>query len=514
MALQFESTAIGKIVSFFKHLKKNIVEVTKESVKKSNFQALFLILVALFFPLLSAITRNLYSEKTANYIPFFSVLVGGYIFLYYVIRCSRLREVIRTSFFACLMLVLIVSQTFAFGRNPYIDRYGSIYPFLYNSLAAFIFLMPVVYLMFHFFSQKTFYYFFSRYPLWFPVICLPYFWIHTENGWQPLLLIFGVVFYPTKYTLALYLFSLILAILSAYIDVNKFGKKQKHQKPLRHLYLTLALVYLCTISVLPFILPKQTVRSFQQENRPAITSLNWGCTEYKSNEESFRQCLAKKTANYPKRYLFKSDIDNIKRRPLENPILLHPKILTSYKSIKDCFATNTCYTSGDKFGFFSVNSSPFQISGILDLKKRGNTPWEWADFETYPGRTEFWPVYNPHFSDVVIIENNAKKEVFYIAKLLLNLDHNMVLADILLVHYKQTDRKFTSTQYTKMQNFRFEKAGTYRFSLIGTKSELSPRKNDLHLSIDNRENPSLLLIKNGETVYGIDFEQLTAPQPN
>lgn len=506
MKSQLKSNAESKIGL----IAKGITTAAKKLIKKSNLPAFFLLLVALFFPLMSAITRNLYSEKTANYIPFFIVLAVGYIFLAAVTRYSWLREIIKSSFFACFMLVLIVSITFAFGRNPYIDRYGSIYPFLYNSIAAFVIMTPLIYLMFRFFSQKIFYNFFSYYPLWFPAICLPYFWMHTENGWQPLLLVYGIIFSPTKYTLALYLFSLILAVFSVCIDANKFGKKQKHQKSLRYLYLIFALVYLCGISFLPFVLPENILSSSQQEKRPEISSLNWGCLEYKNNEEGFRQCLAKKTTDYSKRYLFKHDIDNAKRRPIETPVLLHPEVINSYQSVKECFATNTCYTSEDKLGIFRVNASPFKISGLLDLKKPGNISWEWADFETSPGRTELWPAYNLHFSDVVIIENNGKKEVFYVAKLLLNLDDNMVLADILIVHYQQTDREFISRHYTKMQNLRFEKVGAYRFSIIDTKSALLSQKNDLNISVDKRENPTVLLIRNGEKVYAVDFEQLIA----
>ena len=472
----------------------------EKNVVFRNKAVFFLWLTASAFPFYAAWTRNFNSRPESDYTRFWQTFAIGFVLCRLTASFPKAAKTIRESFCACFMLTVIASFAGNFIGNAFLDRNGSIYPFLYSLAAAVVFMLPAAAVARRFLDKTGYYHLFSRFPLWMPALSLPWFWLHTENGWQPLLLIGGIIFYPHKFILCLYLLSLISAIAGNACPAKQTARTNNRAtgRPLS----TLLAFYLIFLFILPFSVPEKIVAPFAREKKISVHLLTWGCEEYQNDIKLLRQCLTEKTENYDKKYLYERDAANSVHRPVLPFADIKVAPAEKFVTLKE--------GTGDKWEGWSVTGEPYRISGIHETQTANKVgdKWGWIDFDNAPGQT-FWAAYNPQAADAVILETDGEKEIFHAAEMLLNLNEKTVFADIILVRYRQTEREFTSRYYTRMQDVRFTRAGGWRFSRVEARPTTEKiLKRRLYISADKRTDASVLFIKSGDKIFRIDMKDL------
>lgn len=465
-----------------------------------NKAVFFLWLTAAAFPFYAALTKNFYSQPEADYTRFWQTFFIGFVLCRLTASFPKATQVIRESFCACFMLTVIASFAGNFIGNAFLDRNGSIYPFLYSLAAAVVFMLPAAAVARRFLDKTGYYHLFSRFPLWMPALSLPWFWLHTENGWQPLLLMGGIIFYPHKFILCLYLLSLISAIAGNACPAKQTART--NNRATGRALSTLLAFYFIFLLILPFLVPEKTAAPFTEEKKISVQLLTWGCEEYQNDIKLLRQCLAEKTENYNKKYLYKRDAANPVRRPVLPFTDIKVAPAEKFIALKE--------GSGDKWEGWSVTGEPYRISGTHETKTANKVgdKWGWIDFDSDPGQT-FWAAYNPQAADAVILETDGEKEIFYAAEMLINLNEKTVFADIILVRYRQTEREFTSRYYTRMQDVRFTRAGGWRFSRVEARPTTEKiLKRRIYISADKRTDASVIFIKSDDKIFQINVRDL------
>lgn len=480
---------------------KNMTYLIKNNVRELIFSAAVLIL-----PVLKVLTRNLYSTDHVSKIPLVLCLAAVFFFLVACYRSERFRLFFRRGFAPILLLAVILSFSVSWGRgfSVYLDRYSSFLPFFYSAMVASILFIPALVLLMKLTSRNGFNRSVILYILIFALIAAVVLWHKTERGWEPLVLWFGIMFYPSKYTLFSFILMLVFTVFALQLPDDRFGFKQPHSLKIRVLLWAVLIVYTVAASSVPFVLQYYKINILERENQIHTMKFRWGCDEY-TEVKDVKACLEKRIGRYKKAYLYR--YYDRRFRSKDDTTVVVPQEETEFRSIKDCYSKAKCaYVSSktDRMENLDVhsewNGSPH---GTLDGSHNNPAVFE----QSY--RPLFWALFPDGTPDIILARTDGKREAFLVRRFILKMTPEKIFAEVIVTRYRETDKKM-KTPYKKYATG-FEVIGGYRFYDVLPREEKeikAVRRNidySLSVSLDRRENPSRVFVETKEKTYSFDI---------
>lgn len=483
-------------------MKVNIALFIRNNIRELLFSAAVLIL-----PVLKVVTRNLYSAKNVSIIPLILCIAAVMLFLWGCRYSEKVRCFFRRGFAPLFLLAVILSFSVSWGRgfSVYLDGNSSFMPFFFSAMTASVLFLPALVLLMKLTSGNGFKRSVIFYVLIYALIVVFVLWHKVERGWEPLVLWFGIMFYPTKYTLFSFILMLVFTVFALQQPEDRFGFKQPCSLKRRLLLWGGLIVYTAAASSVPFVLQHYKINVLEQENRIHIMKFRWGCDEYAGTAE-VKTCLEKRIGRYKKAYLYNSSADRFRFR--DDASVIVPREGEAFDSIKDCYPATRCsYASSktDKMENMEVysewNGAPH---GTFDGSYKKPAVFE------RPHRPLFWAFFQDGSPDIIMARTNGKREAFLVRRYILKMTREKIFAEVVVTRYRETGKKI-ETPY-KEYAAGFEVVGGYRFYDVLPRDEKEikavRKRSDVSLSVslDRRENPSKIFVETKEKTYSFDID--------
>ena len=341
-------------------------------------------------------------------------------------------------------------------------------------------------------------------------------WMHTERGWEPLILIGGLMFFASRY--------FFLFCVSALFIIFYFNKKQHQPEiqlshPQKTILILFLLTYLSCFASLAFILKKYDVSLL--ENTPKEKIVPWDCP-ISTDIKQIKSCLNDKIENKQNSFSYnwhKFVVWLRQGKRNSNPKTFNhnfkeatPIVIPNFQSIKACYNKDQCifsskYVSKDE----NINYDRWKD---MYLRTENWTPFKFyakkdeQQIITYIPQDKFSHIYEPIFKhcsesfltqskDGILAQDNGKNAIFAVGNEYLSLPNDNYFMIFSIV-------KFVENHIDKYGSPHFIYQNGYKFYTT-CHGEKCYNKN-VKISLNRRIDPQYALIKFDNKTYQINLQ--------
>lgn len=393
---------------------------------------------------------------------------------------------------------------------------SSILPFAYSLLFASCIYIPYLYLANKFINTKPNIILIYVYLILYTIGLTIYMWMNIENGWQPIIFMMALMFYPNKYAL---ISNLILLIYIIFKGKKEEEAKENKYQPIR---IIVAFTYLCLATRVPYFLKWQNITILEKAPKQVEQSFNCPIEEnILKTKECIDNIIIKKNNDLSAKW------DNLVYR-LKNPhrkvrhsiynknfVEVSAMLTDKFNSIKQCYTIDKCkffskyvpIEEGLRYDIYQnsqirterLGSGNFAFYAAYDNKKRINSYIPNSEKIYYNSSGKFKQYIESKITpkkDVILSQTNGIDEFWAVGLEYIPLIDNNYFIIVSIPRYIERGKN-------KYGEYLFEYTKGYKF-YTSCKGK-NCYEQDLEISLDSRENPSVIYVHFGDNVYKINI---------
>ena len=419
-------------------------------------------------------------------------------------------------FLGIVIFSIITEYPLSGVLNILFGRGYSIQPFAYSLLFAFFIYIPYLYLSDKYINTKSNIVLIYVYLTLFTIGTTIYMWMHTENGWQPLILMMALMFYPNKY---IFVSNLMLLTYVIFKGKNREKIKENRRQSVR---IMVAFFYLCLASGIPYFFKWQNITILEKASKQVEMSFNCPIEEnILKTKECIDNIIIKKNNSLSTKwdnliYRFKNPHRKIRHSIYNKNFVEVSAVLTDkFNSIKQCYTIDKCRFSskyvpiekGLRYDIYqnsqirteSLGSGNFAFYAAYDNKKRINASIPNSKKTHYDSSGKFKQYIESKITgkkDVILSQTNGTDEFWAVGLEYIPLMDNNYFIIVSIPRYVEQGKN-------KYGEYLFEYTKGYKF-YTSCKGK-NCYEQDLEISLDSRDDPSIIYIHFGNNVYKINI---------
>ncbi|HIU53215.1 MAG TPA: hypothetical protein IAD20_03945 [Candidatus Scatocola faecipullorum] len=396
-------------------------------------------------------------------------------------------------------------------------REYSILPFAYSMLSAFCVYIPYLYLSGKFINTKLNIILIYVYLFLFATGMTIYIWMNTENGWQPIIFMMALMFYPSKYAFVSNL------ILLTYIIFKGKNKEKSRKNKKQSIGIIISFIYLCLAAGVPYFLKRMDITVLEKAPKQVTQPFNC-CVEddILKTKECVDSVITKKNSSFGTKWKnlilrFKNEY-RATRHIIYNKNFIDITVerVNEFNSIKQCHTIDKCKVSSEYTAIDGVKRYDIYQNSRIITDSSGNYKFfATSDNEKemvvyipdngkqyYKGRNyegnikQYTESKITRKKDVILSRTNGIGEFWAVGLEYIPLVNDNYLIIVSIPKYVEKGKD-------EYDEYLFEYTKGYKF-YTSCKGK-NCYEQDLEISLDSRENPSVIYVHFGDNVYKINI---------
>ena len=340
--------------------------------------------------------------------------------------------------------------------------------------------------------------------------------MNTENGWQPIIFMMALMFYPSKYAFVSNL------ILLTYIVFKGKNKEKSRKNKNQSIGIIISFIYLCLAAGVPYFLKRMNITVLEKAPKQVEQPFNCPIEEnILKTKECIDNIIIKKNNSLSTKwdnliYRFKNPHRKIRHSIYNKNFVEVSAVLTDkFNSIKQCYTIDKCRFSskyvpiekGLRYDIYqnsqirteSLGSGNFAFYAAYDNKKRINDSIPNSKKTHYDSSGKFKQYIESKITgkkDVILSQTNGTDEFWAVGLEYIPLMDNNYFIIVSIPRYIERGKN-------KYGEYLFEYTKGYKF-YTSCKGK-NCYEQDLEISLDSRENPSVIYVHFGDNVYKINI---------